>query len=109
MSVDLYISSLADSTANEISPSLVSLPGLRWDGLHYHGIALYGTYIFEEQYAFSPGIPIVLHLFHLAKHYLLIAVRRLEATCASFLNWRLGLEGWIMTIIKALVPGLLAC
>lgn len=107
--VDPCCFSPADSYAFEPSPSLIPLPGLRWDGLHYHGIALYGTYIFEEQYAFSPGIPIVLRLVHLAKHYLLITVRHLEVTGASFLNRPFELEGWAMTTSKVLMLGLLAC
>ncbi|KAG8689301.1 hypothetical protein FRC08_011015 [Ceratobasidium sp. 394] len=53
------------------APQLIDSSGLRWDALHYHALALHGSYIFEHQYAFSPGVPIVLRLVRQGKLYLL--------------------------------------
>ncbi|KAF8594116.1 hypothetical protein BDV93DRAFT_502211 [Ceratobasidium sp. AG-I] len=39
----------------------------RWDALYYHDVALRGTYLFEQQYAFSPSVPVVLRLVDLAR------------------------------------------
>ncbi|KAF8597223.1 hypothetical protein BDV93DRAFT_37514 [Ceratobasidium sp. AG-I] len=64
----------------ELPPNLIPLPGLRWDAQHYHSIASYGTYIYEEQYAFPSGVPISLRLVHIAKYCTLLGVRRLFAT-----------------------------
>ncbi|KAF8594119.1 hypothetical protein BDV93DRAFT_459619, partial [Ceratobasidium sp. AG-I] len=49
------------------SSNLIPLVGLRWDALYYYDVALCGTYLFEQHYAFSPGLPIVLRLVDLAQ------------------------------------------
>lgn len=60
---------LEDMNTPEELSSLVPLPSLRWDTLHYLDIAAYGTYAYEHQYAFSPGVPVILRLLYSIKLY----------------------------------------
>jgi hypothetical protein len=55
---------------------LVHLPSLRWDALHYLEVAMHGTYTYEHQYAFSPGVPLVLRFVQCAKFYALSPLRQ---------------------------------
>ncbi|KAF8597141.1 hypothetical protein BDV93DRAFT_569825 [Ceratobasidium sp. AG-I] len=48
-------------------PSLIHSASIRWDALYYHDVALRGTYLFGQHYAFSPGVPLILRLVNLAK------------------------------------------
>ncbi|CAE6403581.1 unnamed protein product [Rhizoctonia solani] len=62
---------------NDYPPNLVPSAGLRWDALHYIDVALSGAYTYEHQYAFSPGVPIVLRLIYLGKEQLYRLVSRM--------------------------------
>ncbi|KAF8601347.1 hypothetical protein BDV93DRAFT_524773, partial [Ceratobasidium sp. AG-I] len=49
------------------SPNWIPSVDLRWDALFYHDVALRGTYLFEQQHAFSSGVPVALRLVDLAR------------------------------------------
>ncbi|KAG8796441.1 ER membrane glycoprotein subunit of the GPI transamidase complex-like protein [Ceratobasidium sp. 428] len=85
-------------------PQLVDSAGLRWDALHYQAIALHGSYIFEHQYAFSPGVPIVLRLVSFGKQLLdrLLNEQYISSKLAEYaLNT-------LISLVKACLIGLLA-
>ncbi|KAF8595854.1 hypothetical protein BDV93DRAFT_528370 [Ceratobasidium sp. AG-I] len=90
------------------APSLIPSAGLRWDALYYHDVALRGTYLFEQQYAFSPGVPIILRLVDLAKRNLLYLIQPLEKAGSSSL-WAKPLVDWLLFVTKVTLLGLLAC
>jgi hypothetical protein len=63
---------------------LVHSPSLRWDALHYLEVAMHGTYAYEHQYAFSPGVPLVLRFVQCAKFYALSPLRRAAYFMSNF-------------------------
>ncbi|KAJ1303037.1 hypothetical protein OPQ81_011238 [Rhizoctonia solani] len=89
---------------NSSLPQLVPSPGLRWDALHYLDVALHGTYAYEHQYAFSPGIPIVLRLVHLGKELLF----DIAASYPLLESMNSQLRAWLDNIINAFLVAMLA-
>ncbi|QRV91959.1 glycosyltransferase family 76 protein [Ceratobasidium sp. AG-Ba] len=85
-------------------PELIDSAGLRWDALHFQAVALRGSYAFEHQYAFSPGVPIILRLVYFGKQQLFDLIRLShidEYISPLILNV-------FTAILKAVLTGLLA-
>ncbi|KAG8790825.1 ER membrane glycoprotein subunit of the GPI transamidase complex-like protein [Ceratobasidium sp. 428] len=96
-----------DSSSPRVA-QLVDSAGLRWDALHYQAIALHGSYIFEHQYAFSPGVPIMLRLVSFGKHYSFQLLDRLLH--GQYISSRLAeyLLNTLVPLVKAGLIGLLS-
>ncbi|KAG8721743.1 hypothetical protein FRC08_010624 [Ceratobasidium sp. 394] len=117
--IDTSSQSKVDSVGSKLSldpgspspyvPRLIDFSGLRWDALHYNSVALHGLYIFEHQYAFSPGVPIMLRLVHLGKLYLFRLVDYFHIE--TWLSHNLAASIWRVSAVtaKAGLIGLLAC
>ncbi|KAL5632882.1 hypothetical protein ACGC1H_005733 [Rhizoctonia solani] len=88
----------------EDPPKLLPSPGLRWDALHYHDVALHGAYTYEHQYAFSLGVPIILRLVQSGKEILFSLV--LPSFSPGFMN--IQLHSWLSDIINAFLVAMLA-
>ncbi|KAH7337312.1 GPI mannosyltransferase 2 [Rhizoctonia solani] len=85
-------------------PKLVPSLGMRWDTLHFLDVALYGTYAYEHQYAFSLGVPIILRLVHLGKELLF----SLSIPQSSQGSVNIILRGWLGGLINTLLVAMLA-
>ncbi|CEL56840.1 hypothetical protein RSOLAG1IB_08118 [Rhizoctonia solani AG-1 IB] len=91
-------------SSSDYSPELVPSAGLRWDTLHYLDVALSGTYTYEHQHAFSPGVPIVLRLVHIGKEFLLSLAPRLPLI--GYTNTQL--HGYLANLINTFLVAMLA-
>ncbi|CAE6429241.1 unnamed protein product [Rhizoctonia solani] len=97
--VDKRMDNLATSPP-QLAPSTV----LRWDTLHYLDVALYGTYAYEHQYAFSLGVPIVLRIAHWGKELFFKLIFPL-----SFLGtMNTQIRSWVTVLINTLLVAMLA-
>ncbi|CAE6361242.1 unnamed protein product [Rhizoctonia solani] len=83
---------------------LIPSAGLRWDALHYLDVALSGTYTYEHQYAFSPGVPIILRLAHTGKEL----VYNLVSSPSLLRLTNIQLRSTLVELVNAFLVAMLA-